>query len=496
MPKNDALRLLARLQNKIDHRAAKNNIDLHLHQVANNKGITKSQLEDALIPDFNLANNRIQKTVGDYAVIILLHTNGKLSMEWVKPNGSKQKSIPAILKNNPEWSQELTEIKTIKKDVSDTFKYQKSRLNQRLRTKEIWSYSYLKTQFLNHGLLSLIAKQLIWTFKNGDKTITAMYNGSWRDVNGTIFSPNESTTVSLWHPIDGTIEDVMAWRKTLEEQRIVQPIKQAFREVYLITDAEINAINKSARMAGHLLKQHVLNRLAKQRNWTYSLLTNYDDSASITYAYYNLDQLGIRACFEFHRPPINSDYNNTGIWNYVISGHVQFLDYKGKAIKLADVPPVAFSEIMRDLDLFVAVCGVGSDPAWLEQAIANDHAHRTYWEKDAFGQLTELARTRKTVLSNLLPKLKISEAVKVDGHYVHVRGKIKNYKIHIGSGNILIQPNDQYLCIVPKAIKSHDMNKIYLPFEGDTLLSIIISKIFLLANDNQITDPSILNQIN
>jgi len=44
-----------------------------------------------------------------------------------------------------------------------------------------------------------------------------------------------------------------------------------------------------------------------------------------------------------------------------------------------------------------------------------------------------------------------------------------------------VEPNDQYLCIVsdPRARISGD--PVYLPFEGDTTLSIILSKAFFLA---------------
>jgi hypothetical protein len=34
-----------------------------------------------------------------------------------------------------------------------------------------------------------------------------------------------------------------------------------------------------------------------------------------------------------------------------------------------------------------------------------------------------------------------------------------------------------------------------LPFEDDTMLSLILSKAYLLAEDHRITDPSILSQI-
>ena len=36
---------------------------------------------------------------------------------------------------------------------------------------------------------------------------------------------------------------------------------------------------------------------------------------------------------------------------------------------------------------------------------------------------------------------------------------------------------------------------VFLPFEGDTLLSLIISKAFLLADDKKIKDPTIRRQL-
>lgn len=72
---------------------------------------------------------------------------------------------------------------------------------------------------------------------------------------------------------------------------------------------------------------------------------------------------------------------------------------------------------------------------------------------------------------------------------------LRVYKIHLGSANILMEPNDQYLCIVPdRSTKSAPAN-LYLPFEGDTTLAVILSKAFLLAPDDKIKDPSITRQI-
>jgi hypothetical protein len=67
----------------------------------------------------------------------------------------------------------------------------------------------------------------------------------------------------------------------------------------------------------------------------------------------------------------------------------------------------------------------------------------------------------------------------------------------MSQAGIFMEPNDQYLCIVPIR---HDAQRegtarIFLPFEGDTTLSLILSKAFLLADDATITDPTIVHQI-
>ena len=58
-----------------------------------------------------------------------------------------------------------------------------------------------------------------------------------------------------------------------------------------------------------------------------------------------------------------------------------------------------------------------------------------------------------------------------------------------------MEPNDQYLCIVPDRGQRPASENMFLPFEGDTGLSIILSKAMLLANDDKITDPTITRQI-
>ena len=115
----------------------------------------------------------------------------------------------------------------------------------------------------------------------------------------------------------------------------------------------------------------------------------------------------------------------------------------------------------------------------------------------AFGNLSASAQTRREVLERLVPRLKIAGVCSLQEKFLVVRGSLRTYKIHLGSANILMEPNDRYLCIVPD--RSHvgplSNQNVFLPFEGDNTLAIILSKAFLLADDAKIKDLSILNQI-
>jgi hypothetical protein len=54
-------------------------------------------------------------------------------------------------------------------------------------------------------------------------------------------------------------------------------------------------------------------------------------------------------------------------------------------------------------------------------------------------------------------------------------------------------PSDAYVCIVPA--RGKPVSTIFLPFDDDPTLSVILSKAFLLAKDSKITDRSIVAQI-
>ena len=59
-----------------------------------------------------------------------------------------------------------------------------------------------------------------------------------------------------------------------------------------------------------------------------------------------------------------------------------------------------------------------------------------------------------------------------------------------------MEPGSQYLCMVPaRGVSPVHMRDVWLPFEGDNGLAIILSKALMLAAETKITDPLIVQQI-
>lgn len=483
---------LSRLKLKIKQNNTQKLIQQYIEEQAKKRGMKAAQIEECAVPDYGLLNGERVEQFDDYRVVLRLTDIGAAELQWFKPDGKAQKTVPAFIAQNADYNERYKNLKDIAKHIKQASSAQRERIDRLYLANLTWSYSDFANYYLNHGLVSLIARKLIWLLNNQPALFV---EGEWQDEHGKPVPITEQSQVKLWHPIDSTAETVLAWRDRLEVLQLKQPFKQAYREIYLLTDAEINTRVYSNRMAAHILKQHQFNSLAAVRGWKYSLMGAYDDGRDNEVAKKTLPEYQLTAQFWIDQVVDTDSFNDVGIWNYVATDQVRFCDANDQAVPLIDVPPLVFSEIMRDVDLFVGVASVGNDPEWRDGGADGRQDYRDYWQRYSFGDLSEVAKTRKSVLERLLPRLKIRNVAHIDGKFLIVQGKRHQYKIHIGSGNILIAPNDRYLCIVPSRGKDKNVDNLFLPFEGDTGLSIVLSKAFLLAEDDKITDSTILSQL-
>lgn len=486
---------LARLKAKVKLPSAQKSIAKALTTAAKKAGVTLEELEELAVPDFGFtAVGQRREGLGN-AVAELVVLGNQATLNWFTAEGKPQKAVPKAVKDS--HGEALKELKQILKEVQGLLPAQRDRLEALYLNRKTWPLGDWRERYLDHPLVGTLARRLIWQFESGGSTLSGIWHdGHLVTVTGdSLGNLPENAVVSLWHPIAAAPDTALAWRTWLIEHRIQQPFKQAHRELYRLTEAEQRTHTYSNRFAAHIIAQPQYHALCNQRGWRdrLRLMNDWEPAPSVKL----LPAWGLRA--EFWVTGIGEDYapdltTDAGGYRYLSTDQVRFypLDAADPTpLPLEDIPALAFSEVMRDGDLFVGVASVGNDPTWVDGGL--DQC-RDYWHTYAFGALSETAQTRRQVLETLVPRLAIGDRCQFQDRFLVVRGDLRTYKIHLGSGNILMEPNDQYLCIVPD--QRQLTGPVFLPFEGDSMTAIVLSKALLLAHDTQIKDPSILGQIN
>jgi hypothetical protein len=475
----DAVSQLSRLSMRVKYQTAQRLVQESLDEAAARQGISRDELAEITVPSFDLDQDGLRRDhLGDaYAV---LTATGGLSFE--DPSGRPLKTVPASTKR--DFADELKALKQTAKEIGVMASAHRLRIERLLLTQREIPMDTWRNAYIDHPLIARLGRALIWHFASGE---TAIWNGgqflSW---NGAAINP--TGPVRLWHPLNSDVQTALSWRCWLEDNRLEQPFKQAHREVYVLTAAERESRASSRRFSGHILKQHQFSALAAQRGWHFRLMGEWDSHNT---PYLDLPAFNLRVEYEVDFPE-DPSVSGHAVYLYIATGAIHFLDPATRSAKPLDqIPPVVFSEAMRDIDLFVGVCSIGNDPAWTQQPQA-PFGH--YWNEFSFGPLPVLAQTRRETLQRLMPSLAIRARCTLEDRWLRVRGDLADYKIHLGSASVLIEPGSRYLCIVRGPSAGVPQN-VFLPFEGDGMLSLILSKAFLLANDTKIKDPAITSQL-
>lgn len=440
-------------------------------------------LEDLSVPTFQLENGVRRIQVGTYHAI--LRPEGlKIVIKWESEVGKITKSVPASIKKTHAIY--IKEVKATAKSIDETLNAQARRMENTWLKPRKWSAESWGKYFQNHPLMSILSSKLIWTIEeDGKKDSFILSDGKSINAAEKEVMIGEEAVISLWHPAIAETNEVLAWRNFLFAKTIKQPIKQGFREVYILTPAEELTGTFSNRFQGHHLHGNTLYSLGKTRGWKVS----YEESP-----YLILEKAGIVATFGIMGRVLYSNCMTRSLhFAKIIEKRKSSLNPRTEPMELVDVPPIILSEVMRDADLFVAVSSQGLDP-YINQNEEGDLLN--YWRDMSFGEKSKssTAALRKDLLERLLPMTTLADKYNIEDNFLVITGKIHTYKINLGSSNILRSPNDQYLCIVPGTRQK--TKQVWLPFEGgDKVLMTILSKAFMLADDDKITDASITRQL-
>ena len=170
----------------------------------------------------------------------MLSVGGGVELSWRRGDRTR-KTIPEAVKR--DHASELDELKAVRKELKALLPAQRARLERLLTRPHGWPLETWRERYLDHPVVGALASRLIW--RVGEEP-AIWWDGRLVDRRDREVEVGGDARVTLWHPIESDVETVQGWRLWLEEHLVVQPFKQAHREMYLLTDAE--------RDDGHLLQ--------------------------------------------------------------------------------------------------------------------------------------------------------------------------------------------------------------------------------------------------
>ncbi|BFH63365.1 DUF4132 domain-containing protein [Paenibacillus azoreducens] len=391
----------------------------------------------------------------DTNVRLTVDEEGKTELE-VTSKGKLLKSVPARFKKNGY----IEQLKQAKSELTDQFRRAKRELERSMEEQSRFRASELAALAASPVLRPLVST-LVFKADQQLGYFTSAVDGTLRLVEpggeAWVLAGKDGLTIA--HPLDlYESGDWSDYQRDLFERGIRQPFKQVFRELYLVNEDERAGKAGSRRYAGHQVQPSKTVALLRGRGWTVSY------ESGLQKVHYQENIIATIYAMADWFSPADSEAPTLET--------VEFLDRKTyKTIPVDQIPPILFSETMRDIDLVVSTAHVGG--------------------VDPEASLTTI-ELRKVIVEESLRLLKLDN-VKLDGNFARIEGKLGEYAVHLGSG-VAYKQGTGALNIIP--VHSQHRGRLFLPFlDEDPRTAEVLSKVVLLAEDNKIKDPQILVQL-
>ena len=509
LPNGEGGPYLARILARTKYPKIRKRIDKDLNEAAKKAGISRADLDEATVPKHDLDREGKRCVLFENGSATLVADGSQARIEWANVAGESVKAPTKAMKQERDLIKQVrAELKELQADLS----IQPQRLQKLYLQDRRWPVDQWRERYSEHPLLRGFARRLIWLVeREGQAPITALPNAQGENLCTLDGEPValEGAVIRLWHPLHSDIATIKASRERLEERSITQPFAQAFREVYALTDAERQSATYTNRWAAHILKQHQAMTLARVNGWTVTARMWVDQPNDEPWHLYMPEHNLVAEYWVEGAGGDDPENTDSLAYSYINTDRVTFFRVSegakdsahgpatGDPLAFDQIPAIVFSEVMRACDLLTAVASIAADDQWLDRGSEAEHPSQWtrdadhYWREANTADLVASGQNRRAMLERIIPRLAIAGQLTLDDKSLIVQGTRHTYRIHLGSGACL--RDGRHICIVPKPASAK--NQVWLPFEGDRTLSIILSKAVMLAADDKIADPVILAQI-
>jgi predicted DNA-binding WGR domain protein len=276
-----ALMQLNGMAQKLKFKGLQNKAKEMMEAIATDRGLTRDQLEDRIVPDldldgrggrtFDFGPRQFHLVLGDDLKPQIKDDAGKIKADLPKP-GTKDDAAKA--------GAAVVDWKLLKKQLRDAVKVQAFRLEQTMVTGRRWPASEFETLLVRHPLMVNLVRRLLWGGHDGKgrlvRTFRVTEEQEYADVEDRPCPLDGVASVGVVHPLHLTAEQRAAWGQVFGDYEVISPFPQLGRLVFGLEGAEAGA-REITRFAGRKIPGVSVVGALEGNNWQRGRLHDHGD---------------------------------------------------------------------------------------------------------------------------------------------------------------------------------------------------------------------------
>lgn len=267
----------------------------------------------------------------------------------------------------------------------------------------------------------IVARALVWRTDQGTAFMLDG-EGAFDAQGGEVALPEEGE-VSVWHPLHGSEAERAAWQARVSKRRLRQPMRQAYREIYLPPG------DGSVPFAGHVLSVRTLLGLARREGWR----LDTDEGLSRQFGAW---RVSLRLEGRVY-PGAEGACTSDGLAvDQRVGSHWQ-------QIEASQMAPVAYSEACRAIDLLVSASAF---------ALADDDQEEQRGQRLAYLATLEtgpMVGMRRAVLEQVFAKQIAGGRMAIAPRHLMVG----RHAIHLATGRVTLDGAEVMVDVAAKGSK-------------------------------------------
>ncbi len=355
-----ALMQLNGVAQKVKFKGIKQKAMEYMEAIAQDKGLTRAELEDRIVPDcdlnergtreFDFGPRKFHFVLGPEMKPLVRDEDGKLRNDLPKPAGKDdaKKANAAVA----DW-------KLLKKQIREVGKIQAQRLEQAMVIGRTWPVDQFETLLVRHPLMTNLIRLLVWGGLDDKGELLATFRVTeeqeYADDRDEPLTLAKAKALCIVHPLHLSEQQKGRWGEIFGDYEIIPPFPQLGRETYALEKDE-HKQQEITRFEELEFPAISLVGTLDRQGWTRGMPLDGGMFVEHTKPFYSAD---VTAVIQYPGVPVGymDGWDDQKIEScFFIPGIYRpeyYAEHKNR-VQLGKVDPVVISEVLRDLTVLAS----------------------------------------------------------------------------------------------------------------------------------------------